>query len=60
MGLRPTHRDESPFLPPIDSKWVMRDFRRSVMGISTVEDDIRHQPPCRYVRLIAERLKLDQ
>jgi hypothetical protein len=32
MGLRPTCRDESPFLAPIDSKWVMRDFRRSVMG----------------------------
>jgi len=33
MGLPPTHRDESPFLATIDSKRVMRDFRRSVMGI---------------------------
>jgi hypothetical protein len=29
MGLRPTHGDESAFLRPIGSKWVMRDFRRS-------------------------------
>jgi hypothetical protein len=27
MGLRPTHRDESPLLTRIDSKWVKRDFR---------------------------------
>jgi hypothetical protein len=32
MGLRPTHRDESPFLATIDSKRVMRDFRRSVFA----------------------------
>jgi len=25
--------DESPFLATIDSKWVMRDFRRSEMAI---------------------------
>jgi hypothetical protein len=33
MCLRPTHGDESLFLAPIDSKWVMRDFRRSVIGM---------------------------
>jgi hypothetical protein len=31
MGLRPTHGDESALLTPIDSKRVMRDFRRSAM-----------------------------
>ena len=30
MGLRPTHRDESRIVRLIDSKRVMRDFRRSV------------------------------
>ena len=34
MGLRPTHRNESAFVRPIASKWVMRDFRRSVIGIN--------------------------
>jgi len=29
MGLRPTYGNESAFLRPIDSKRVMRDFRRS-------------------------------
>jgi hypothetical protein len=33
MGLRPTHRDESPTLAPTDYKWFIRDFRRSVIGI---------------------------
>jgi hypothetical protein len=47
MGLRPTHRDESPFLAPIDSKWVMRDFRRSViclMGVEKVIEISRLRP----------------
>ena len=29
MGLRPTRRHESPTLASTDSKWVIRDFRRS-------------------------------
>jgi tetratricopeptide (TPR) repeat protein len=33
LGLRPTHGDESALLTPIDSKRVMRDFRRSVKAI---------------------------
>jgi hypothetical protein len=33
MGLRPTHRDESPVLAPTDSKWVICDFRRIVIRI---------------------------
>jgi hypothetical protein len=41
MGLRPTHRDESPFLAPIDSKRVMRDFRRSLKALlSTVDQSV--------------------
>jgi hypothetical protein len=35
MGLWPTHRHESAFLRFIDSKRVMRDFRRSVKQNST-------------------------
>src|SRR5215475_15648715 len=33
MGLRPTHRDESPAVRPTHSKWVICDFRRSVIAI---------------------------
>ena len=33
MGLWPTHKDESPVLAPTDSKWVIRDFRRSAIAI---------------------------
>ena len=33
MGLPPTHRHESPTLAPTDSKWVIRDFRQSVMAV---------------------------
>jgi hypothetical protein len=40
MGLRPTHRDESPLLRFIDSKQVTRDFRRSVMA--SLEESRNH------------------
>ena len=33
MGLRLTHRDESPLLAATDSKWVTCDFRRSAMHV---------------------------
>jgi hypothetical protein len=33
MSLWPTHGHESPALAPTDSKWVNRDFRRSVIRI---------------------------
>lgn len=35
MGLRPTQGDESALLRPIDSKWVTRDFRRSLIDFSS-------------------------
>ena len=35
MGLLPAYGDESAFLRPIDSKWVMRDFRGSALAICT-------------------------
>src|SRR5271170_7804428 len=41
MGLRPTHRDESPFLRFIDSKQVTRDFRRSANWLHQPWDDSR-------------------
>jgi hypothetical protein len=39
MGLRPTHRDESPTLAATNSKWFIRDFRRSVIVNVTYESD---------------------
>jgi len=41
MGLRPTHRDESPFLRFSDSKQVTRDFRRSANWLHQLGDDSR-------------------
>jgi hypothetical protein len=37
MGLRPTYGNESAFLRPIDSKRVMRDFRRSAEPFSAAD-----------------------